>query len=277
MLLLTWLLVVRRCSSGERHGRRAIMKIAVAGATGRVGRPLVEVLAAGGHDVVAMSRSQGVDVATGAGLADALAGAACVIDVATGSSEDQAAATAFFRAAAGNLQQAGARAGVREIVMVSIIGVDRFTTGYLAAKLVHERAMLDGPIPVRILRAAQFHEFVAALIDWGRRGDVSYLPNIRSQLVAARNVAEALADLATGAPSAPAPIPGRGTISEIGGPRPENLVDMAKLLVDRRGDRLKIEAEPGRALYDTDDPNVILPGPGALLVGPTFEEWLSRA
>ena len=89
-----------------------MMKIAVAGATGRVGRPLVEVLAAGGDDVVAMSRSQGVDVATGAGLADALAGAACVIDVATGSSEDQAAATAFFTAAARNLQQAGARAGV---------------------------------------------------------------------------------------------------------------------------------------------------------------------
>ena len=37
-------------------------KIAVAGATGRVGRHLVEVLKAQGHDVVAMSRSSGVDV-----------------------------------------------------------------------------------------------------------------------------------------------------------------------------------------------------------------------
>ena len=58
------------------------MKIAVVGATGRVGRPLVEVLAAGGHDVVAMSRAEGVDVTTGVGLAEALTGAACIIDVA---------------------------------------------------------------------------------------------------------------------------------------------------------------------------------------------------
>ena len=40
-------------------------KIAVAGATGRVGRHVVDVLKAQGHDVVAMSRSGGVDVVTG--------------------------------------------------------------------------------------------------------------------------------------------------------------------------------------------------------------------
>jgi hypothetical protein len=159
---------------------------------------------------------------------------------------------------------------------VSIIGVDRFTTGYMTAKLAHERAMQDGPIPVRILRSAQFHEFVALLVDWGRRGDVSYVPKVRTQLVAARSVAEALAALATSPRSTPAPTPGRGTISEIAGPRAENLVDMAKLLVDRRRDRARIEGDPIRAIYDTDDANALLPGPGALLAGPTFEEWLSR-
>ena len=52
---------------------------------------------------------------------------------------------------------------------------------------------------------------------------------------------------------------------------------MAKLLVDWRGDRVKIRGgvEPA-PLYDTDDPNALLPAPGALLAGPTFEEWLSR-
>ena len=50
------------------------MKIAVAGATGRVGRHVVDVLKAEGHDVVAMSRSSGVDVVTGQGLAEALTG-----------------------------------------------------------------------------------------------------------------------------------------------------------------------------------------------------------
>src|ERR671922_189986 len=95
-------------------------KIAVAGATGRVGRHVVDVLKAGGHDVVAMSRSGGVDVVTGDGLAKALEGVECVIDAASGPSPDQKAATDFFTAAARNLQQAGERAGVRRIVVVSI-------------------------------------------------------------------------------------------------------------------------------------------------------------
>ena len=49
-------------------------KIAVAGATGRVGSHVVDVLEERGHDVVPISRSGGVDVVTGEGLADALAG-----------------------------------------------------------------------------------------------------------------------------------------------------------------------------------------------------------
>src|SRR5207244_7756087 len=105
-------------------------------------------------------------------------------------------ATEFFTAAARNLQQVGRRAGVQRIVVVSIIGVDRFTAGYGAAKQAHEQAMLSGPIAARILRAAQFHEFVAQLVDWGRQDGVSYVPKMRTQLVAARTVAEALVELA---------------------------------------------------------------------------------
>src|SRR5216117_1795550 len=212
------------------------MKIAVAGATGRVGRHVVDVLEAGGHDVVRMSRSSGVDVVTGEGLAEALVGVECVIDVATGPSPDQEAATKFFTAAARNLHAAGERAGVRRMVVVSIIGCDRFTAGYGVAKVAHERAMLSGPIPVRVLRAAQFHEFVAQLVKWGRRGEVSYVPKMRTQLVAARTVAEALAELATGAEPA-----SEGSFPEIAGPREESLVEMAMLLVSRRGDPLRIE------------------------------------
>ena len=73
-------------------------KIAVTGATGRLGRPLVEVLEAGGHTVVPVSRTHGVDVVTGAGLADALAGVDVIVDAATGPSPDQDEATAFFTA-----------------------------------------------------------------------------------------------------------------------------------------------------------------------------------
>src|SRR5256885_6193405 len=135
-------------------------RIAVTGATGRLGTHLVEVLAQRGHDVVQIARSKGVDVVTGEGLDEALAGVETIIDAATGPSPDQEEATAFFIASARNLQRAGAAAGAQRIVVVSIIGVDKFHSGYNAAKLAQEHALLEGPLPVRLVRAAQFHQFV---------------------------------------------------------------------------------------------------------------------
>jgi uncharacterized protein YbjT (DUF2867 family) len=243
-----------------------VHRIAVAGATGRVGRHVVDVLEERGHDVVAMSRSSGVDIVTGDGLAQALEGVESVIDVATGQSPEEEAATAFFLAAARNLHEAGEGAGVQRIVAVSIIGADRFTSGYGAAKVGHERAMLAGPIPAQMMRAAQFHEFVAQLVEWGKQGEVSYVPKMRTQLVAARTVAEALADAALDPASA---------VAEIAGPREESLVKMAKLLVARRGDPVRIEgvSDPTDSeLYET---GALLSGPGAKLAGPTFEDWLA--
>jgi uncharacterized protein YbjT (DUF2867 family) len=251
-------------------------KIAVAGATGRVGRHVVDVLGAAGHDVVAMSRSTGVDVITEDGLAEALTGVECIVDAATGPSPEQQAATEFFTVAARNLHEAGERAGVRRIVVVSIIATDRFTAAYGAAKIAHEHAHLSGPIPVRILRAAQLHEFVPQMLEWGRQGEVAYVPKMRTQLVSARTVAEALADLATAPESASPPGSDGAPISEIAGPREESLVEMARLLAARRGDAVRVEgridpADPDRDLYES---GALLPGPDATLAGPTFEEWL---
>src|SRR3989442_175276 len=174
------------------HGGRIMRapgKVAVAGATGRVGRHVVDVLTERRHDVVPMSRRCGVDVITGEGLAAALTGVDCIIDAATGPEPEQDAATAFFTTSARNLHEHGQRAGVREIVVVSIIGTERFTAGYGAAKAAHEQVHAAGPIPVKVLRAAQFHEFVGQLVDWGTQGDVSYVQKMRTQLVAARAVA----------------------------------------------------------------------------------------
>ena len=249
-------------------------KIAVAGSTGRVGRHTVEVLEEAGHDVVPMSRSTGVDVVTGEGLSEALTGVDCVVDAASWPRNEQEPATEFFIAAARNLQELGERAGVQRIVVVSIIGADRFSTGYIASKVPHEQAMQSGPIPVSILRAAQFHEFVPLFLEWGRQGDVIYVPQMRTQLVSARTVAEALADLVDG----PMPAP-EASIPEIAGPREESLADVAKLVAARRGDSVRIEAvsdpdDPEQALYAS---GALLPGPDAVLAGPTFEQWLAQS
>jgi uncharacterized protein YbjT (DUF2867 family) len=247
-------------------------KIAVAGGTGRVGRHVVDVLEAAGHDVVAIARSRGVDVITGDGLDEALAGVEVVIDAATGPSPDERAATGFFITATRNLQAAGERAGVRRIVVASIIGADRFSAGYNAAKIAHEAAMLSAPIPVHVLRAAQFHEFVGQLVQRCTQGDVAYVPRMRTQLVAARTVAEALAELATRRE----PDSSGGPISEIAGPREERLADIATLLAARRGTPARVEevsdpADPDRELIAN---GALLPGPGATLAGPTFDAWL---
>ncbi|MGA8476178.1 MAG: NAD(P)H-binding protein [Candidatus Cybelea sp.] len=136
-------------------------RIAVAGATGRLGRDVVDALEERRYGVVPMSRSSGVDLVTGSGLQEALTDVECAIDAASGPSPDQHEATELFTAAARNLHRAGERAGVRRMVTVSIIGCDRFTAGYAAAKVAHEREMVSGPIPVQVLRAAQFHEVIS--------------------------------------------------------------------------------------------------------------------
>ena len=248
------------------------MKIAVAGATGRVGRHVADVLHEQGHEVVAISRANGVDLITGEGLEAALAGVEVVIDTATGPSPDQQAATEFFTTATRNLQDAGKRAGVRRIVVVSIIGIDKLTGGYNAAKLAHERAMLAGPIAVRVLRASQFHEFVAQLVEWGTQGEVSYVPQMRTQIVAARTVAEALVALATASDSE---LPD-ALITEIAGPREESMVALATALAGRRNMPVKVEGVLDSADHDAAlmAEGGLLPGPDAVLAGPTFAEWL---
>jgi uncharacterized protein YbjT (DUF2867 family) len=245
-------------------------RIAVAGATGRVGRHIVEVAQERGHEVVPMARSLGVDVITGEGLDEAVQGIDVIIDAATGPSAEQAEATSFFTTAARNLQAAGERAGVRRMVVVSIIGADLFSEGYGAATYAHEQAAAAGPIPTRVVRAAQFHEFVPQLMEWGTQGDSAYVQDMWTQAVAARTVAEALVDAATDESRYSPPL------VEVAGPREESMVDLAQRYAARHQPGLKIVAVatpegPDRKIYDEGG---LLPGPDARLGGPTFEEWL---
>ena len=232
------------------------MKIAVAGATGRLGRHVAAVLTERGHQVAAISRATGVDIITGSGLAAALDGAEVIVDAATSPSPEERAATEFFVTAAHNLQQAGVRAGVQRAVVVSIINIDTFSGGYGAAKIAHENAWRSGPIPVQIIRAAQFHEFVAQLLEWGTRGDVATVPEMRTQIVSARAVAEVIADVIDSA-AEPA------GIIEVAGPREENLAELARMLVARRGTPITVTE-----VRDPADPDAGLQATGGLLPGP---------
>jgi uncharacterized protein YbjT (DUF2867 family) len=254
-------------------------RIAVTGATGRLGTPLVEILEERGHDVVAISRSKGVDVISGEGLDEALAGVEVIVDAATGPSPDEKEATEFFRTSARNLQRAGAAAGARGIVLVSIIGIDKFESGYNAAKVAQEQALLEGPLPVRIVRASQFHEFIGELIGWTIQDGVANVPEMRTQPVAAGVVAEALAD------AAEEPEIENGKITEVAGPRAERLAEVAAAFFASRGDSTEVREsresilvpQPGDPSAEAYAEGAALPNPGAKLAGPSFEEWLAES
>ncbi len=130
------------------------MRIAVAGGTGVVGRYVGEAALQRGYEVVILSRSRGVDLRTGEGLEAALEGTETIVDVANSGTTEPQAAMAFFTEVARRLQVVGARRGVKQLVSLSIVGIDRAPqNGYYAAKLRQEEITLGGPVPAVVLRA----------------------------------------------------------------------------------------------------------------------------
>ncbi|MFF0541950.1 SDR family oxidoreductase [Nocardia thailandica] len=245
------------------------MRIAVLGATGRIGATVSEILTGRGHDVVALTRTGGVDAYTGAGLSEALRGADAVIDAGNTGITETAACVDFFRTVARRVSAAAADAGVRRIAVISIIGIDEFTDGHYAGKLAQERQYRAGTVPVRVLRAAQFHEFTEMMLEWTTDGDTATIPAFRAQLVAAATVAEHLADLVT-ADDGPA-------LLEVAGPEVWNLAEACAKVAARRGHPALV-----REATESGDPDAgrqaggaLLPGPTAILAGPTLDEWLA--
>jgi uncharacterized protein YbjT (DUF2867 family) len=124
------------------------MKITVVGASGLIGTKVVEHLRHDGHDVVASSRSSGVDVLTGEGLADAFAGADALVDVTNSPSFEAGPVMEFFTTSATNLVDAARRAGVGHYVALSIVGVDGLQeSGYFRAKVAQEKMITESGIP----------------------------------------------------------------------------------------------------------------------------------
>lgn len=247
------------------------MRIAVAGGTGTVGRHVVDVVHERGHEPVILSRSAGVDLVAGTGLAEALAGVDAVIDVASTQTLSDAESRAFFGAVTRNLLEAEAAAGVGHHVALSIIAVDLAPYGYYAGKVLQEELIVRGPVPWTILRAAQFHEFGSQLLRRMRFGPFVVVPRMQSQPVAAREVAERLVELATAAPA--------GRVHDLAGPRVERMAEMVRRSAAAEGVRALVVEVPipgayGRAMRDGTMLAGPGPGPGAQLGRQTFAEWV---
>jgi uncharacterized protein YbjT (DUF2867 family) len=239
------------------------MRIAVAGGTGMVGHHVTARAQGAGHEVVVLSRSRGVDVRSGDGLAAALEGVDVVIDTANPDTIEEGPATEFFTQEATALQRAGADAGVRHIVTLSIVGIDKTSFGYYKAKLAQERAAASGTVPSTIMRATQLYELPGQLIGLTRHDSQAQVLDLGEvQPVAARTVGEVLAEVAEGAPTGRAP--------ELAGPERTNLVDLGRALAKHRHAAITV-----LPIDVGIPPGACLPADGARIQGPTFEEWLA--
>ncbi|MDQ1630293.1 MAG: hypothetical protein QOC80_265 [Frankiaceae bacterium] len=210
-------------------------RVAVAGGTGLVGRHVVDVLRERGDDPVVVSRSAGVDLVTGNGAADALRGCEAVIDVSNVTTTRRAPAEAFFGAVTRTLTTAGIEAGVRHLVALSIVGIDRVPFGYYFGKRRQEELLRASELPSTVLRATQFHEFAGQLLARSP-GPVAFVPRMRAQPVAAREVAAALVDLAHRAPTS--------AVLELAGPEVHEMPDLARRWLQAQGSRRRVVSIP---------------------------------
>jgi uncharacterized protein YbjT (DUF2867 family) len=244
------------------------MRIAVMGATGRIGQLTLEALERSGHETVPMSRSTGVDAYTGSGLDEALAGADVVVDVGNTRYQNEPAIVEFFGATTGNLLAAEARAGVGHHVVLSVVGIHHGQrVPHYAGKREQERRVAAGPIPWSIVRSTQFHDFAAMVAGWTLRDGTATVAPLLVQPIDQRDVAELLADVATGEPV------GR---LDIAGPETQDLVDMARRTFAARGEQVRL-VPTWRGRFDTSMAGeVLLPDDGAQLGRITFEDWLAN-
>lgn len=170
--------------------------------------------------MLVLSRSTGVDLTTGVGLAQRLDGVDAVIDVTGVASQSAAKSTTFFETVSTNLMDAEEAAGVHHHLALSIVGVNNAPFGYYAGKNRQEEVVRVGPVPWTILRATQFHEFAQLLHGRFTVGPVTLVPTMASQPIAAREVAERLVLLAEGQPA--------GQSADLAGPEVLRMADMVR-------------------------------------------------
>jgi uncharacterized protein YbjT (DUF2867 family) len=246
------------------------MKIVVIGGTGLIGKKVVNNLRQQGHEVVAASPSSGVNTVTGEGLAQALAGAQVVVDVANAPSWEDKAVLEFFETSGRNLLAAEAAAGVSHHVALSVVGTDRLlASGYFRAKMAQENLIKASPIPYTIVRATQFFEFVSAIAQTATEGQTVRVPPALMQPIAADDVAAAVAAAALAKPL-------NGTV-EVAGPEPIRQDELVRQFLSKTGDARAVIADPKALYYGLAMNDQSLTPADHPRLGPTrFADWLSR-
>ncbi len=184
------------------------------GGTGALGRLVVPLLREAGCPVRVLSRhrqdpADGIefvtgDLATGEGVAAAVAGVGTIVHCAGSAKGDADKARTLVRAAA--------EAGAQHLVYISVVGAGRIPIGYFAAKGEAERIVADSGLPWTTLRATQLHDLTLLTVSQLAKMPVIPVPvGFRFQPVDSGEVAARLVELSLGEPAGPVP--------DIAGPR----------------------------------------------------------
>jgi uncharacterized protein YbjT (DUF2867 family) len=246
------------------------MKIVVIGGTGLIGSKTIPILRQSGHEAVAASPNTGVNTITGEGLAEALAGAQGVVDLANAPAWEDKAVLEFFQTSGRNLLAAEATAGVGHHVALSIVGTDRTDNGYFRAKVAQEKLIEASDIPYTIIRSTQFMEFLKGIADSSADGNKVRLSPGLFQPIAADDVAAIVADVALAAP--------RNGIVEIAGPERAPFNEIIARYLKAIGDPREVVSDPeARYFGGRVEERSLVPLGEARLGRIGLDEWLRRS
>lgn len=207
-------------------------EILITGASGGLGSLLAPLLRERGHTLRALSRrpregegwSVG-DTVRGTGLDAAVDGVDTVVHLAGGARGDDVGTR--------NLAAAAVRARVGHVLMISVVGADSMPIGYFRAKASAERELAAAGVPWTVLRAAQFHTFVARAVRGMTALPLAVAPrDLRFEPVAGEEVAARLADLVGSGPA--------GRTPDLAGPEVLPAEELVRLWMRARGLRRRI-------------------------------------
>jgi uncharacterized protein YbjT (DUF2867 family) len=247
------------------------MKIVVIGGTGLIGSQVIAQLVELGHEAVAASPRSGVNAVTGEGLAEALAGADTVVDVANSPSWADDDVLQFFTTSTRNLLAAERDAGVQHHVALSIVGCDRVPdSGYMRAKVAQEELIRKSGAPYTIVRATQFFEFVDGIADSMTDGQTVRAPHGAFQPIAAADVATAVTRAAVGDPV-------NGVVN-IAGPEKQGMDDFIRARFAATNDPRQVVTDTDALYYGavlTERSIVPVDGEDATTYPTTFADWMA--
>lgn len=217
----------------------------VTGGTGHLGRDIVDRMVQAGRQVRLFARSPGDrsgvewaagDLATGAGLREALRGVDTVVNAATHSPIARRGGIRpidFFSSPSTvdvegteRLLSLSGEAGVRHFLHVSIVGLDDATLPYGRNKLAGERLVRASALPWSVVRAMPFYYLLDKLLAGVSWLPVWPMPTTRFNPVDTSDVAAYVVDCAFDGQ--------RGERTEIGGPEDLELVALARQYQEAR-------------------------------------------